>query len=235
MEPLSDGANQPVGRSLRRTRIKFCGMTRRDDVLRAIDLGADAIGMVFYPPSPRCVSLQQALELTRGLPPFVAVTGLFVNAAADYVQQLAHALPLSVLQFHGDAEVDTPARCQALAQAAGLPWMRALRVGAATSAADLLKWQLDYVAANSVLLDTLVESYGGGGKAFDWSIIPEDLAHQAVLSGGLNAQNVREAVRRVRPYAVDVSSGIERAGAKGVKDHAAMAAFVREVRAADAG
>jgi phosphoribosylanthranilate isomerase len=221
--------------ALRRTRIKFCGLTRREDVMHAVALGVDAIGMVFYPPSPRCVSVEQALELTWALPPFVSVTGLFVNAEADFVQQVAATVPLSVLQFHGDAEIDTPARCQALAQAAGLPWMRALRVGAATSAADLLEWQLDYAAANSVLLDTLVGSYGGGGKVFDWSIIPEDLAHQAVLSGGLSAQNVRDAVRRVRPYAVDVSSGIEVAGTKGVKDHAAMAAFVREVRAADAG
>ena len=222
-----------------RTRIKLCGLTRREDVLHAIDLGADAIGMVFYPPSPRSVSIDQAVALTRGLPPLITVTGLFVNTEQAWLQQVVDAVPLSMLQFHGDADVDTPERCRQLAQAVGLPWVRALRVGAGTAPADLLKWQLDYAAAgaNGVLLDTLVDSYGGGGKAFDWSIIPEDLAHQAVLNGGLNAQNVRDAVRRVRPYAVDVSSGIEGTGSqhvKGVKDHAQMTAFVHAVHAADA-
>lgn len=223
----------------RRTRIKMCGLSRAEDVRYAIELGVDAIGMVFYPPSPRFVQLERALELTRGLPPLVSVAGLFVNPDLAWLQQVADALPLSVLQFHGDAEVDTPERCRQLAQAVGLPWIRALRVGADTAPADLLKWQLDYAAAgaNGVLLDTLIDSYGGGGKVFDWSIIPAELAHRAVLSGGLNAQNVGDAVRRVRPYAVDVSSGIEGTGSqhvKGVKDHARMAAFVRAVRAADA-
>lgn len=222
-----------------RTRIKLCGMTRREDVLHAIALGADAIGMVFYPPSPRSVSIEQAIALTRGLPPLLTVTGLFVNAEPEWLRQVVDAVPLSMLQFHGDADVDTPARCGQLAQTVGLPWVRALRVGADTAPADLLKWQLDYAAAgaNGVLLDTLVDSYGGGGKVFDWSIIPEELAHQAVLSGGLNAQNVRDAVCRVRPYAVDVSSGVEGSGSqhvKGVKDHAQMTAFVHAVHAADA-
>jgi len=222
-----------------RTRIKLCGMTRREDVLHAIDLGADAIGMVFYPPSPRSVSIEQAVSLTRGLPPLLTVVGLFVNTEVAWLQQVVDAVPLSMLQFHGDADIDTPERCRQLAQAVGLPWMRALRVGADTTSADLIKWQLDYAVAgaNGVMFDTLVDSYGGGGKVFDWSIIPEDLAHQAVLNGGLNAQNVRDAVRRVRPYAVDVSSGIEGTGSqhvKGVKDHAQMTAFVRAVHAADA-
>ncbi len=222
-----------------RTRIKLCGMTRVDDVRLAVDLGADAIGMVFYPPSPRYVPIEQARRLTEGLPPFVSVCGLFVNADLESVRAVADAVPLSVLQFHGDAGFDTPERCAQVARAIGLPWIRALRVGADAAPADLLEWQHDYVAAgaNGVLLDTLVDSYGGGGKVFDWSLIPEELARQAVLSGGLNAQNVRDAVHRVRPYAVDVSSGIEGVGAqhvKGVKDHAQMTAFVRAVRAADA-
>jgi phosphoribosylanthranilate isomerase len=235
-------------RGVGRTRIKLCGMTRREDVLHAVELGADAIGMVFYPPSPRFVSIEQAIALTRGLPPLLTVMGLFVNAEADWIRQVVDAVPLSMLQFHGDAGVDTPERCRQLAQAVGLPWVRALRVGADTAPADLLKWRHDYAAAdaNGVLLDTLVDSYGGGGKVFDWSIIPEELAHQAVLSGGLNAHNVRDAVRRVRPYAVDVSSGIEDTGSqrekgekgvkgvKGVKDHAQMTAFVHAVYAADA-
>ena len=225
--------------ALRRTRIKFCGMSRAADIEQAVRLGVDAIGMVFYPPSPRSASIDQARQLTLRLAPLVSVVGLFVNAELDWLRQVCGAVPLTMLQFHGDAAVDTPERCRQLAQAVGLPWVRALRVGADTAPADLLKWHNDYAAAgaNGVLLDTLVDSYGGGGKVFDWSIIPEDLAHRAVLSGGLNAQNVRDAVRRVRPYAVDVSSGIEAAGpshVKGVKDHAQMAAFVRAVRAADA-
>jgi len=238
-DALAGLEHNPGSRRRLRTRIKLCGMTRLEDVWHAIDLGADAIGMVFYPASPRFVSIEQALTLTRNLPPLLTVTGLFVNADAEWVKQVVDAVPLSMLQFHGDAAVDTPERCRQLAQAAGLPWVRALRVGADTAPADLLKWQLDYAAAGAkgVLLDTLVDSYGGGGKVFDWSIIPEELAHQAVLSGGLNAQNVRDAVRRVRPYAVDVSSGIEGTGSlhvKGVKDHAQMTAFVHAVHAADA-
>jgi phosphoribosylanthranilate isomerase len=234
MDPLTSTPALP-----RRTRIKLCGMTRVEDVRFGVELGADAIGMVFYPPSPRCVALEQARALTAGLPPFVSVSGLFVNADEAHVRAVADAVPLSVLQFHGDAEVDTPERCAQLARAVGLPWIRALRVGVDTAPADLLEWQHDYVAAgaNGVLLDTLVDSYGGGGKVFDWSLIPEELARQAVLSGGLNTQNVRDAVHRVRPYAVDVSTGIEGSGTahvKGVKDHARMAAFVRAVRAADA-
>ncbi len=136
-----------------------------------------------------------------------------------------------LLQFHGD---ETPEQCEALAGVAGLPWLRALRVGADTQPADLVKSALNYAAASGLLFDTHVEGYGGGGKVFDWSLIPAELARRAVLSGGLNAQNVSDAIHRVRPYAVDVSSGIEVAGAKGVKDHARMAAFVRAVRAADA-
>jgi len=223
----------------RRTRIKMCGMTRLEDVRLAVELGVDAIGMVFYGPSPRSISIEQARVLTAGLAPLVSVCGLFVNVELAQLRAVADAVPLSMLQFHGDVGIDTPERCAQLAQAVGLPWIRALRVGADTAPADLLEWQHDYAAAgaNGVLLDTLVDSYGGGGKVFNWSIIPKELARQAVLSGGLNTQNVRDAVHRVRPYAVDVSSGIEApAGAqvKGVKDHAQMTAFVRAVRAVDA-
>ncbi len=132
------------------------------------------------------------------------------------------------MQFHGD---ETPAQCELLAKRVGLPWWRAVRVASDTTANDLVESSRDYLAANGLLLDTLVEGYGGGGKVFDWSHI----GHRAVLSGGLNAQNVLDAIRRVRPFAVDVSSGIEVPGAKGVKDHARMAAFVRAVREADAG
>ncbi|WP_429565486.1 phosphoribosylanthranilate isomerase [Paraburkholderia sp. MM6662-R1] len=214
-----------------RTRIKLCGLSKPVDIAHAIDLGADAIGLVFYPPSPRSVSVAQAVELVHEVPPFVSVVGLFVNATAEWIHEVASNVNLTLLQFHGD---ETPEQCEALAGVAGLPWLRALRVAADTRAADLVKSAFNYSAASGLLFDTHVEGYGGGGKVFDWSLIPAELARRAVLSGGLNAQNVSDAIHRVRPYAVDVSSGIEVAGARGVKDHARMAAFVRTVRAADA-
>ncbi|MBB5461820.1 phosphoribosylanthranilate isomerase [Paraburkholderia sp. Cpub6] len=214
-----------------RTRIKLCGLSKPVDIAHAIDLGADAIGLVFYPPSPRSVSVAQAVELVHEVPPFVSVVGLFVNATPEWVHEVASNVNLTLLQFHGD---ETPERCEALAGVAGLPWLRALRVAADTRAADLVESAFNYSAASGLLFDTHVEGYGGGGKVFDWSLIPAELAHRAVLSGGLNAQNVSDAIHRVRPYAVDVSSGIEVAGARGVKDHARMEAFVRAVRAADA-
>ncbi|WP_345815520.1 phosphoribosylanthranilate isomerase [Paraburkholderia sp. PREW-6R] len=214
-----------------RTRIKLCGLSKPEDVAHAINLGADAIGLVFYPPSPRSVSVAQAVELVHDIPPFVSVVGLFVNATPDWVREVVSNVGLSLLQFHGD---ETAGQCEMLAGVAGLPWLRALRVAADTQPADLVKSALNYSAASGLLFDTHVEGYGGGGKVFDWSLIPAELARRAVLSGGLNAQNVSEAIHRVRPYAVDVSSGIEVPGARGVKDHARMAAFVRAVRAADA-
>ena len=215
----------------RRTRIKLCGLGNAADVAHAIDLGADAIGLVFYPPSPRALSIAQAVEMTRVVPPFVSVVGLFVNPTPEWFSDVICNVPLTMLQFHGD---ETPEQCEKLAGVAGLPWLRALRIAADTEPADLVKSALNYSAASGLLFDTHVEGYGGGGKVFDWSLIPEELARRAVLSGGLNTQNVRDAIHRVRPYAVDVSSGIEVSGAKGVKDHARMAAFVRAVREADA-
>jgi phosphoribosylanthranilate isomerase len=215
-----------------RTRIKLCGLSTAANVAHAVSLGADAIGLVFYPPSPRSLSVAQAVEVTRDVPPFVSVVGLFVNASPEWVGEVARNVPLTMLQFHGD---ETPGQCEALASVAGLPWLRALRVGTDTQPADLVESALNYSAASGLLFDTHVDGYGGGGKVFDWSLIPAELARRAVLSGGLNTQNVHDAIHRVRPYAVDVSSGIEVVGAKGVKDHARMSAFVRAVRAADAG
>ncbi|PLZ01017.1 phosphoribosylanthranilate isomerase [Burkholderia sp. WAC0059] len=214
-----------------RTRIKLCGLSTPESVAHAIDLGADAIGLVFYPPSPRSVSIAQAVELIRDIPPFVSVVGLFVNPTPQWLGEVASNVSLTLLQLHGD---ETPAQCESLATLAGLPWLRALRVAADTRGADLVESAQCYSSASGLLFDTHVEGYGGGGKVFDWSLIPAGLARRAVLSGGLNAQNVGEAIRQVRPYAVDVSSGIEVAGARGVKDHARMAAFVRAVREADA-
>ena len=216
----------------RRTRIKLCGLSNPADVNHAIELGADAIGLVFYPPSPRSVSVAQAVEIMQDVPPFVSVVGLFVNPSPEWVREVVSNVGLSLLQFHGD---ETAEQCESLAGIAGLPWLRALRVAADTRPADLVESALNYSGANGFLFDTHVEGYGGGGKVFDWSLIPAELARRAVLSGGLNAQNVSDAIHRVRPYAVDVTSGIEVPGAKGVKDHARMAAFVRAVRAADAG
>jgi phosphoribosylanthranilate isomerase len=215
-----------------RTRIKLCGLSRPADIELAVELGADAIGLVFYPKSPRLVGIAEAIDLAHRVPPFMSVVGLFVNPTPDEISEVTSNVRLTMLQFHGD---ETPAQCETLASLAGLPWLRALRVASDTRPADLVESALNYSAASGLLFDTHVEGYGGGGKTFDWSLIPAELARRAVLSGGLNAQNVGDAIRRVRPYAVDVSSGIEVVGAKGVKDHARMAAFVRAVREADAG
>lgn len=219
---------------LPRTRIKFCGITRAEDIALAVRLGVDAVGLVFYAKSPRAVTIDQAAALTRQLPPFVTTVGLFVNPDEDTVKAAATAAHLSLLQFHGD---ESPEQCAALGRAAHLPWMKAIRIGSATTPADLLKYASSYAAGAGLVLDALVDGYGGGGHSFDWSCIPKELGYQVVLGGGLDARNVGDAVRLVRPYAVDVSSGTEALGlaqVKGVKDPDRMQAFVREVRAADA-
>lgn len=216
----------------KRTRIKLCGLTRAQDVQLAVELGADALGFVFYPPSPRAVDAKQAAQLLALLPPFVSAVGLFVNASVAEVRQTLAIAPISILQFHGD---ETLEQCCAIAQELQRPFLRALRVKPDMKSADLLECDQQYRSASpyfsGLLLDTWVDSYGGSGKVFDWSLIPAELAHQAVLSGGLNVQNVTEAVVSVRPFAVDVSSGIE--SAKGIKDAALMHAFVSAVRAGD--
>lgn len=216
----------------KRTRIKLCGLTRAEDVKLAVELGADALGFVFYPPSPRAVDAKQAAQLLALLPPFVSAVGLFVNASVAEVRQTLAIAPISILQFHGD---ETLEQCCAIAQEVQRPFLRALRVKPDMKSADLLECDQQYRSASpyfsGLLLDTWVDSYGGSGKVFDWSLIPAELAHQAVLSGGLNVQNVTEAVVSVRPFAVDVSSGIE--SAKGIKDAALMHAFVSAVRAGD--
>lgn len=225
-----------------RTRIKICGLTREVDVAAAVEAGADAIGFVFYPQSPRYVAPAVAARLAREVPPFVSTVGLFVNAAAATVRETLDEVPLSVLQFHGD---ETPEQCCEIAKAAHLPFMRAARV---RPGLDLVEFAKDYSAASAsaLLLDAFVEGYGGGGHVFDWTLIPQpwlnpspslaprdpSAAPRLVLSGGLNAQNVAGAIERVRPCAVDVSSGVE--SSKGIKDHARIAAFVQAVRAADA-
>ena len=204
-----------------KTRIKICGLTREEDVDAAVAAGADAIGFVFYAPSPRYVSPQRAAELARRIPPFVDVVGLFVNEPAEEVRAACAALPISILQFHGDEDA---AYCRQFAR----PYLRAARV---RPGLDLVEFARAFPDARGLLLDAFVEGYGGGGHVFDWTLIPPDLPGYLVLSGGLTATNVGEAMRRVRPVAVDVSSGVEMS--KGIKDHSKIAAFVAAVRKAD--
>ena len=204
-----------------RTRIKICGLSREADVEVAVEAGADAIGFVFYPPSPRYVTVQRAAELAKRIPPFVDVVGLFVNEAQEGVQAACDALPINVLQFHGDEDA---AYCRQFSR----PWLRAARV---RPGLDLVEFARSFSEARGLLLDAFVEGYGGGGHVFDWTLIPPGLPAHLVLSGGLNAENVGDAIRRVRPAAVDVSSGVEMS--KGIKDDDKMRAFVAAVRAAD--
>ncbi|MDP5009393.1 MAG: phosphoribosylanthranilate isomerase [Glaciimonas sp.] len=216
-----------------RTRIKICGITREEDLAEVVAAGVDAVGFVFYPKSPRYVTPERAAELCRLLPPFVTAVGLFVNASVDDVMATVRQVPLSLLQFHGDETVE---QCDGLANAVNRPFIRAMRIGTATVADDLLKYASDYQTGSrlfaGLLLDTLVEGYGGSGKVFDWSLISKELAPQVVLSGGLNVQNATDAVLRVRPYAVDISSGVEHS--KGIKDAAKIRAFIAAIRLADA-
>ncbi|MES2830763.1 MAG: phosphoribosylanthranilate isomerase [Pseudomonadota bacterium] len=222
-----------------RTRIKICGLTRSEDVLSAVQAGADALGFVFYPKSPRYQTPEQARRLIASVPPFVSTVGLFVNASAQQVVQVLLEAAVSLLQFHGD---ETPEQCAEIAALVNRPFMTVLRVRPDTTGADLLEYELRCRTASplfaGLLLDTHVDSYGGGGKVFDWSIIPAELAPRVVLSGGLDAQNATDAVARVRPHAVDVSSGVERligsTRTPGIKDATRVAAFVAAVRAADA-
>lgn len=215
-----------------RTRIKICGLTREADVDAAVHAGADAIGFVLYPQSPRFVSPERAAELAGRLPPFVAPVLLFVNASPEFIAQGVAAVPNALLQFHGD---ETPADCLA----AGRPFIRAARIppGPAGAGFDLLKYASDFAAAQAILLDAHVEGYGGGGQSFDWNAFPWshpllNASSRLVLSGGLTPANVIDGIRHVRPWAVDVSSGVE--VSKGIKDRAKMLAFVAAVRAADA-
>ncbi|EPZ13743.1 N-(5'-phosphoribosyl)anthranilate isomerase [Thauera terpenica 58Eu] len=204
-----------------RTRIKICGLTRAQDVRAAVAHGADAIGFVFYASSPRAVSIAQAAELVALLPPFVASVGLFVNATADEVNCVLERVPLQLLQFHGD---EVEADCARF----GRPWIKAARMRAGV---DLVEFASLHPGASGILVDAFVEGYGGGGKTFDWSLIPRGFGRPLVLSGGLDADNVVDAVRRIRPWAVDVSSGVE--SDKGIKDTAKIAAFIAGVRDAD--
>ena len=205
-----------------RTRIKVCGITREHDLADAVTSGADALGFVLYAKSPRCVSLARLRLLARELPAFVMPVLLFVNASAEEIEAAVQVMPHALLQFHGD---ETPQACNAAAR----PYLRAARMGAGL---DLLDFASRYPQAMGLLLDAHVEGYGGGGKQFDWSLLPPNVPLPLVLSGGLNPVNVGSGIARVRPWAVDVSSGVE--SAKGIKDAALMRQFCQAVHAADA-
>lgn len=205
-----------------RTRIKICGLTREADLDAAVEAGADAVGFVLYARSPRHVTLERAAVLARRLPPFVTPVALFVNATRDDIAAAAQAIPELLLQFHGD---ESPDDCRA----AGRPFLRAARMAPGF---DLLDFAAQYPHAQGLLLDAHVEGFGGGGKVFDWSLIPPNVPRPVVLSGGLHAGNVIPGILQVRPSAVDVSSGVE--AAKGIKDAEAIRRFCEAVREADA-
>lgn len=204
------------------TAVKICGITRLEDALTAARAGAHAIGLVFYAASPRYVTPARAGEIIRALPPFITTVGLFVNATADEVRAVLAEAPVELLQFHGE---EPPEFCRQF----GRPYVKAVRMGPGV---DLIQYCRNYHDAKALLLDAFVEGLqGGSGVTFDWSQIPRELALPVILSGGLTAANVTEAVRRVRPLAVDVSSGVE--SAKGIKDASKITAFIKGVRNAD--
>ena len=209
-----------------RTRIKICGITRIEDALCAASAGADAIGLIFYPPSPRAVTIEQATSISDVLPPFVSTVALFVNASVHEVDDVIRHLRPSILQFHGDEDA-------AFCTQFGVPHIKAIRVGETMRPADLLEYADEFKAARAVLLDTLAQGlYGGSGESFDWKLIPTEMRRRVLLSGGLHPENVSGAIQLIRPWAVDVSSGVE--ASKGVKDHARIHKFIEEVRNADA-
>ena len=207
-----------------RTRIKICGLREPSHARLAAEAGADAIGLVFHPESPRFVAPEQAARVAAVLPPYVTAVGLFVNADPHEIRRIVHVARIDLLQFQGD---ETPEYCGQF----GKPWMRAVRMAAGV---DLLEYARRFSAARALLLDAHVPGQPGGtGQTFDWAAIPRDLPIPIVLSGGLDAANVGRAVRQVRPWAVDVSSGVE--ASRGVKDPAKIVEFIGNVRREDAG
>lgn len=205
-----------------RTRVKICGITRVEDALAAAAQGADAIGLVFYRPSPRCVSLEQARAIVAEAPPFVATVAVFVNPSSEEVERVIAECGVALLQFHGD---ESPEFCASFAR----PYVKAARI---RPGLNLIKYLAPYLTARAWMLDAFHDDlWGGTGGAFDWSVVPARMARPIILSGGLTATNVAEAVRRVGPYAVDVSTGVE--ASEGVKDAARIAAFIGAVKHED--
>lgn len=207
------------GMNVTLVRSKICGITRIEDAVAAVEAGADAIGLVFYAKSPRAVSIEQAAAILRVLPPFVTTVGLFVDMPRDELQHLLQRLPLDLLQFHGD---ESPADCEGY----GRPYIKALRV---RPGEDVSAAMAPYEGARGILLDTFVDGVPGGtGASFDWSLVPENAGKPVILAGGLDAGNVAAAIRQVRPYAVDVSGGVE--ASKGIKDAGKIRAFIQAVQ-----
>ena len=220
-----------------RTRIKVCGFTRAQDIDAAARAGVDAVGFVLYPPSPRAVSINTAKELAQRLPPFITPVLLFVNESIENIQKAALAVPGAILQFHGD---ETPEECQKAALLCSRPFIKAARIPLTDAQSfDLVKFASSFNQAQAVLLDTLVDGYGGGGKTFNWSHLPPSVSSHLVLSGGLTPANVTDGIAQVRArglsLAVDVSSSVEMDGPgnKGLKDAHKIHQFVQAVRAAD--
>lgn len=202
-------------------RSKICGITRIEDALAAVEAGADAIGLVFYPKSPRFVNVQQARAIIAALPPFITTVGLFVNASRCELNETLDAVPLDLLQFHGD---ETPEECEGYYR----PYIKALRVKAGDQIAEACR---AYRGARGILLDTYVEGVPGGtGETFDWALIPSHLEKPIILAGGLTSANVAQAIAQVHPYAVDVSGGVEKS--KGIKDREKILAFMSAVQGA---
>jgi phosphoribosylanthranilate isomerase len=212
-----------MGFAVVRTRVKICGITRTADAAGAASAGADAIGLVFYPPSPRFISIERAREIRDALPPFVQTVALFVNADAAQVSQVIGRVHPAMLQFHGE---ESPEFCAQF----GLPYVKAYRARTGAAPAAALEYLRPFSRAAAWLFDSHVPEYGGVGESFDWSLVPAT-DKPVILSGGLSAANVAQAIRRVHPWGVDVSSGVE--SAKGVKDAAKIAAFIAEVRNAN--
>ncbi len=205
-----------------RTRVKICGITNSQDAQTAVSLGADALGLVFYPPSPRAVSIEQATEVVNLLPPFVTVVGLFVNAGRDTIGEILSRVRVDLLQFHGD---ESPEQCIGH----GRPHIKAIRM---REGVDLYAEKQRYSAASGLLLDNYRKGIPGGtGDTFNWDAVPSDMAGSIILAGGLSPENVASAIQQIRPYAVDVSGGVEME--KGIKDREKISAFMRGVERAN--
>jgi len=200
------------------TRIKICGIKHLDDALKAVECGADAIGLIFVEKSPRYASLTEARLIAESLPPFVTVVGLFMDATAETVREALKVVPLNLLQFHGD---EPPEFCDQF----GMPYIKVLRM---RENANVVAFAQEYPNATGILLDTYSKEGGGSGQTFDWNLIPEDMPLPVILAGGLNPENVASAIETVKPYAVDVSSGVESEPA--VKDHKKIEQFIKEVQ-----
>jgi phosphoribosylanthranilate isomerase len=205
-----------------RTRVKICGITRIEDGLAAARAGADAIGLVFYPNSPRYVEPEQAAEIASAMPPFVSKVALFVNAPAEEINAVLQQVSIDLIQFHGN-------ECPDYCDAHGKPWLKAIRMKEGT---DLLVERDRYRKAAGLLVDSYIPGVPGGtGETFNWSLIPEEIAGDIILAGGLNPGNIREAVTSVRPWCVDVSGGVE--ASRGIKDASAIKQFLRGVQLGD--